>query len=367
MKDLLRHLILSLFFGGLLLSPPPAFAASSPAPSLWAHMAPHPDYPIEWWYMTGYLTTGEKIRQGFQATFFRMTNRSSSSQDKGPWSPREIFGFHGAVSDLDRKTFLSTERERRGFSRSVLAQKDPFSVRIGRNRLDLPKSSATLALIFRVGNQSFNLNLTPLSPPVWHAARKKFFTGPSPKDWAYYYSYPLVMITGTVTTVDADGAQKTRTVHGQCWFDHEWMIHSMAKDQIGWIWVWAWNKKNTRGLMLYQMLDRGVRLSPFHRATVLERREGDLLVTRTRNVRLLGGKNGRCLDLSRIAFLVGDNTVVRIHPEIDRQLLTGAVSYWEGAARITLGPPSSPESGDGYLEVTGLGTLRDKALCRDKH
>ena len=368
MRECLRRLVLSLFIGGLLLSPLPAFAASSPAPSLWAHLAPHPDYPIEWWYMTGYLTTGEKIHQGFQATFFRMTNQGSSSLGKGPWSPREIFGFHGALSDLDRKTFLSTERERRGFSRSVLAKKNPFSVRIGRNRLDLPKpSSPSLALVFRVGNQSFNLNLTPLSPPVWHAAREKFFTGPSPEDWAYYYSYPLVMITGTVTTVGSDGAQKTRTVHGQCWFDHEWMVHSLAKDQIGWIWVWAWNKNNTRGLMLYQMLDRGVRLSSFHRATVLERRGGDFLVTRTRNVRLLGGKNGRCLDLSRIAFLVGDNTVVRVHPEIDRQLLTGAVSYWEGAAKITLGPTSSPESGDGYLEVTGLGTLRDKALCRDKH
>ncbi|MDA8028830.1 MAG: carotenoid 1,2-hydratase [Nitrospiraceae bacterium] len=368
MRESLRHLILSLFFGGLLLSPLLALANSSPAPSLWAHLDPHPDFPIEWWYMTGYLTTGEKIHQGFQATFFRMTNQGSSSSAGGPWSPREIFGFHGALSDLDRKTFLATERERRGFSRSVLAKKDPFSVRIGRNRLDLPKpSSPSLALVFRVGNQSFNLALTPLSPPVWHAARKKFFTGPSQKDWAFYYSYPLVMITGTVTTVGSDGAQKTRTVHGQCWFDHEWMVHSLAKDQIGWIWVWAWNKKNTRGLMLYQMLDRGVRLSPFHRATVLERKGVDWTVTRTRNVRLLKGKNDRCLDLSRIAFLVGGNTVVRVHPEIDRQLLTGAVSYWEGAARITLGPSSAPESGKGYLEVTGLESLREGSLCRDRH
>ena len=119
--------------------------------------------------------------------------------------------------------------------------------------------------------------------------------------------------------------------------------------------------------MLYQMLDRGVRLSPFHRATVFERKGVDWTVTRTQNVRLLKGKNGRCLDLSRIAFLKGDNTVVRVHPEIDRQLLTGAVSYWEGAARITLGPSSTPESGKGYLEVTGLERLREGSLCRDSH
>lgn len=371
MKGFLTHLLLSLFFGGMLLSPLPALATSPPASSLWAHLAPHPDYPIEWWYMTGYLSTAKKRHFGFQATFFRMTTKIGQApapqKTESPWSPREIFGFHGAVSDLDRKTFVSTERERRGFSRSVLSQKDPFSVRIGRNRLDHPKSSApSLDLVFRVGNQSFNLNLTPLSSPVWHSAQRKFFTGASPEDWAYYYSYPLVTITGSVTTVLPDGTQQTESVHGQCWFDHEWMVHSMAKDQIGWIWVWAWNKTNTRGIMLYQMLDRGAGLSPFHRATVLERRGDVWTVTRTRNVRLLKGKNGRCLDLSRIAFLVGSGTVVRVHPEIERQLLTGAVSYWEGAARITLGPPSSPESGKGYLEVTGLESLRHGSLCRNK-
>lgn len=367
MKGFLTHLLLSLFFGSMLLSPLPASATPPPASSLWAHLAPHPNYPIEWWYMTGYLTTGSKRHQGFQATFFRMTNQDSSSSAGSPWSPREIFGFHGAVSDLDRKTFLSTERERRGFSRSVLAQKDPFSVRIGRNRLDHPKSSAlSLDLVFRVGNQSFNLNLTPLSPPVWHAARKKFFTGPSPEDWAYYYSYPLVTITGSVTTVLSDGTQQTESVHGQCWFDHEWMVHSMAKDQIGWIWVWAWNKTNTRGIMLYQMLDRGARLSPFHRATVLERRGEEWTVERTDTVVFTGTLKDRCLDLNRIAFRVGPDIRLRVRPDIARQQLTGAVSYWEGASKIMLENKGRIENGKGYLEVTGLESLRHRSLCRIK-
>ena len=368
MRESLRHLILSLFFGGLLLSPLLALANSSPAPSLWAHLDPHPDFPIEWWYMTGYLTTGEKIHQGFQATFFRMTNQGSSSSAGGPWSPREIFGFHGSLSDLDRKTFLATERERRGFSRSVLAKKEPFSVRIGRNRLDLPKpSSPSLALVFRVGNQSFNLNLTPLSPPVWHAARKKFFTGPSPKDWAHYYSYPLVMITGTVTTVGSDGAQKTRTVHGQCWFDHEWMVHSLAKDQIGWIWIWGWNKANTRGVMVYQMLNRGATLSPFHRATLLQREGDSWTVARTDNVTFTGRLENRCLDLKRIAFRVGSDLEIKVQPRINRQELSGAVTYWEGTSGIIFERKDLVEKGKGYLEVTGLEDYRDGSLCRKAH
>ena len=342
---------------------------ASPSAGFWEDLLPHGDFPIEWWYMTGFLKTEKGRNLGFQATFFRMKNNEQSPDQqsaRGPWSPHMIFGFHGAVSDLDRKTFVSTERERRGFGRSVATQDHPFSVSIGRNRLDHKDATApTLGLSFRVANQSFDLELTPLSSPVWHAAHKKFFTGPRPVDYAYYYSYPLVTVEGTRTIVHRNGTITHERVHGQCWFDHEWMSQTLAPGQIGWIWLWAWNKENTRGIMLYQMLDQEGKLSPFHRATVLERKGVDWTVTRTRNVRLLTGKNGRCLDLSRIAFLEGDNTVVRVHPEIDRQLLTGAVFYWEGAARITLGPSFAPESGKGYLEVTGLESLREGSLCSE--
>ncbi|MCL5285645.1 MAG: carotenoid 1,2-hydratase [Nitrospirae bacterium] len=365
----LRWILLSL---PLLLGLLPAKLHATPPPSaLWAHLRPHPDIPIEWWYMTGFLSSEKGRHFGFQATFFRMANQSpgfsGSPSSQSPWAPREIFGFHGALSDLDNKTFLSTERERRGFSRSVLAQAPPFSVRIGRNRLDHPAPDAPfLRLVFRVGNQSYDLRLIPQSPPVWHAARRKFFTGPHPTDWAYYYSYPLVTIAGTRTVVRPDGARKTESVHGQCWFDHEWMFHTMNKDQIGWIWVWGWNKENTRGIMLYQMLDRGARLSPFHRATVLERDAGAWRVRRTNGVKLTSGKEGRCLSPGRLEFLVDNALVVRVRPMIEDQLLKGAVTYWEGASRIKIGKTPSLENGKGYLEVTGLGALSQGRLCRQR-
>ena len=349
----------------------PARGSAAEPPALWTHLSPHPDYPVEWWYMTGYLATQSNRHVGFQATFFRMSTKiggkHSEKRAESPWAPRKIFGFHGAVSDIDRKTFLSTERERRGFSRSVFDQKDPFSVRIGRNRLDHRSPDAkALSLVFRVANKSYDLRLAPQSPPIWHAARKKFFTGPGPDDWAYYYSYPLVLITGTVTTVRPDGKTFTEAVHGQCWFDHEWMRSSLAKDQIGWIWVWGWNKDNTRGVMVYQMLNRGATLSPYHRATLLRRKGGSWIVTRTDKVAFTGRLRDRCLALTRVTFQVGAETRISVRPRIDRQELAGAVSYWEGAAGITFEKNGLVENGKGYLEVTGLADYRDRSLCR-KH
>ncbi len=339
-------------------------------PGLWDHLSPHPDYPIEWWYMTGFLTSDSGRHFGFQATFFRTKAKKGPTgameSRKSPWTPRQIFGFHGAVSDLDRKVFRMTERERRNFSRSVLAQKDPFSVRIGRNRLDHPTRQApSLDLFFRVGNQSFALALTPQSPPVWHDEKKKFYTGPNSTDWAYYYSYPLVRITGTRTVVLPNGTAKSEKVHGQCWFDHEWMRQPMTKDQIGWIWIWGWNPSNTQGVMLYQMIDRGVRLSSFHRATLLHRSGDAWTVRRTNAVHLMTGLVGSCLSLNDLTFLVDKKIVVEAHPWMDNQLLTGGVTYWEGASKIKLGDPSLLENGEGYLEVTGLGAWKNGRLCRN--
>ena len=346
---------------------------AAPSPALWDDLLPHGDFPIEWWYMTGFLKTEKGRNLGFQATFFRMKNNEQSpgqQSARGPWAPREIFGFHGAVSDLDRKTFISTERERRGFGRSVATQDHPFSVSIGRNRLDHKDATApTLALSFRVADQSFDLTFTPLSPPVWHAAHKKFFTGPRPIDYAYYYSYPLVKVEGTRTIVHRDGTVTHEHVRGQCWFDHEWMAQTLAPGQIGWIWLWAWNKENTRGIMLYQMLDRGGKLSPFHRATVMKRTNEGISVERTRDVSLDRGMRGGCLELGKIRFLVDHQIKIGVMPKLKGQLLKGAVSYWEGAAGINFGNKFR-EEGKGYLEVTGLDkrmiVLGNMELCQSR-
>ena len=340
-------------------------AASSPG--LWDDLLPHGDFPIEWWYMTGFLKTEKGRNLGFQATFFRMKNNEHSSDQqsaRGPWSPHEIFGFHGAVSDLDRKTFVSTERERRGFGRSVGTEDHPFSVSIGRNRLDHKDASApTLGLSFRVANQSFDLELTPLTPPVWHAAHKKFFTGPRPVDYAYYYSYPLVKVEGTRTIVHRNGTITHERVHGQCWFDHEWMAQSLAPGQIGWVWLWAWNKENTRGVMLYQMLDQGGKLSPFHRATIIKRNHNILEIKRVKNIDKIRGLSKGCISLKRIEIFVDESFKLKINPLIINQKLSGGITYWEGASSMFITEGKNHYQSSGYLEITGISNLKQGDLC----
>ena len=364
-----RHSFLAIFFVILSWG---AFAPdihAAPAPGLWDDLLPHGDFPIEWWYMTGFLRTEKGRNLGFQATFFCMKNNEQfpgHQSARGPWAPREIFGFHGAVSDLDRKTFVSTERERRGFRRSVATQDHPFSVSIGRNRLDHKDATApTLGLSFRVADQSFDLTLTPLSPPVWHAAHKKFFTGPRPIDYAYYYSYPLVKVEGTRTIVHRDGTATHERVRGQCWFDHEWMAQTLAPGQIGWIWLWAWNKENTRGIMLYQMLDRGGKLSPFHRATVITKTHNIFKIKRIKKIYKTRGLSKGCINLKRIEVFVNESFKLKINPLIINQKLSGGITYWEGASSILIAEGKKTYQSSGYLEITGISNLKQGELCAD--
>ena len=147
------------------------------------------------------------------------------------------------------------------------------------------------------------------------------------------------------------------------------MSQTLAPGQIGWVWLWAWNKENTRGVMLYQMLDQGGKLSAFHRATVMKQTKEGISVDRTRDVSLVRGMHGGCLELRKIRFLVDHKVKIFVKPKLKDQLLKGAVRYWEGAAQINFGKETGRD-GKGYLEVTGMNkrkkSLANMELCQSK-
>src|SRR4051794_7906542 len=51
----------------------------------------HPDFKIEWWYVTGHLFGEQGQRFGFQATFFRQAGPLSTNQ---PAPNSVLFGNH---------------------------------------------------------------------------------------------------------------------------------------------------------------------------------------------------------------------------------------------------------------------------------
>ncbi|MEY4484051.1 MAG: hypothetical protein RL693_1503, partial [Verrucomicrobiota bacterium] len=71
----------------------------------------HPDFKIEWWYVTGHLFAEDGRRFGFQATFFRQANKSEGAETETPlFQQRQLHLAHMALLDAKTGRFLHEER-----------------------------------------------------------------------------------------------------------------------------------------------------------------------------------------------------------------------------------------------------------------
>ena len=58
----------------------------------------HPEYAIEWWYITGWLTTPDQKPLGFQITFFR-SSTTHDADNPSRFAPKQLIIAHAALSD----------------------------------------------------------------------------------------------------------------------------------------------------------------------------------------------------------------------------------------------------------------------------
>ena len=94
----------------------------------------------------------------------------------------------------------------------------------------------------------------------------------------------------------------------------------------------------------------------------MKRTKEGISVDRTRDVSLVRGMHGGCLELKKIRFLVDHKMKIVVKPKLKDQLLKGAVRYWEGAAQINFGKEAGRD-GKGYLEVTGISGKTAYTRC----
>src|SRR5882724_2131628 len=58
----------------------------------------HPQFRTEWWYVTGWLTTGQGEPLGFQITFFR-SKPDIDENNPSSFAPHHLLIAHCAISD----------------------------------------------------------------------------------------------------------------------------------------------------------------------------------------------------------------------------------------------------------------------------
>ena len=189
-----------------------------------ADHGPHPDFRIEWWYMTANVTAPDGKAYGLQWTLFRS---ALAPTEKAGWASPQLWMGHAAITTPT--AHFVTERLARGGIGQAGVRAAPFSAWIddwameGQNFEQLRlKASGT--------NFAYDVGLTATGPLVLHGENGysvKSATGQA----SHYYSQPFFKLAGTLSLPEGKIA-----VTGTAWLDREWSSQLLAADQTGWDW-----------------------------------------------------------------------------------------------------------------------------------
>lgn len=208
---------------------------------------PHPEFRIEWWYVTANLIDTGGTAHGAQWTLFRQATKPGVQQEG--WANQQVWMGHAAVTRAD--THRTSETFARGGVGQAGAEADPFLAWIDAWEMrGLSPASANnmapLELKASAADFSYALRLDADRPLLLQG--EAGYSRKSLREQAsYYYSQPNFTVTGSLTIDD-----KPVNVTGQAWLDREWSSQPLAADQSGWDWL-SLHFKDGEKLMLYRM------------------------------------------------------------------------------------------------------------------
>jgi predicted secreted hydrolase len=282
----------------------------------------HPEYRIEWWYVTGWLDAAGGPA-GFQITFFR-ARPEESSDNPSRFNPRQILFAHAALSDPKRGRLFHDQRAARAGLTLAHAELDRTGVWIDDWRLELHGREYRASIKAREFEFDFTLFADQLVLQGDGGYSRK---GHRSHEASYYYSRPHLHVVGKLNG---------RDVEGKAWLDHEWSSAYLAPEAAGWDWCGI-NLDGGRSLTAFQMRGKnggvhyalpGVSFKP-------------LRIWKSPRTGVAYPVEMQVNDL-HLKPLMDDQ-------ELDSRASTGTI-YWEGAVRAYRG---ANEVGRGYLELTG--------------
>lgn len=302
---------------------------------------PHPDYRIEWWYLTATLQDADGTEYGVQWTLFRTALTPETSSD---WTSPQLFMGHAGLTTPD--AHFSAERLSRGGIGQADVTTMPFRAFIDDWTMTSTATTGdaldALTLTARGTNFAYDLNLTANGPLIFHGAGG-YSVKSAQGQASYYYSQPFYEVTGALTLPDGP-----IQVTGTAWLDREWSSQPLSDDQTGWDWFSLQLPDGAR-LMAFALRDGTD--TPFTSATYIEadgatQPYGDGAITLTPLATTEVGT--RTIPTQwRLQFpdRAIDITTTPVNPQ---SWMDTSFPYWEGP--ITF---SGSHTGRGYLEMTG--------------
>jgi predicted secreted hydrolase len=307
----------------------------------------HPDFRIEWWYVTGWLKDDTGKLSGFQVTFFR-TRPTDTGANPSRFAPAQLIIAHAALADPQRERLLHEERA----ARAVLGLAGAAELRTDVVLRDWRLARGDTGLRATIPGRELGLDLTfaETTAPLLHGESGFSRKGPGALSASWYYTLPHLRVSGSVRTKDG-----TARVTGSAWLDHEWSSAPLEEPASGWDWIGI-NLDDGGALMVYRI--RSATRANYWSGATLRRPDGSTRIFSAQQVAwipLREWRSSRTGASYPVAWNVRvDELVLQIEPlmddqELDARLTTGTV-YWEGAVTLQL---ERREIGRGYLEMTG--------------
>lgn len=299
---------------------------------------PHPDFRIEWWYLTANLEAADGTEYGVQWTLFR--SALAPGEAEGWSSPQIWMGHAGLTSETQH---FSAERLARGGIGQAGVTAAPFEAWIDDWSMRGDRGLQQLALSAQGDGFSYQLVAKAEGDLVLQG--QNGYSVKSPDGQAsYYYSQPEYRIKGTVTLPSGPVA-----VSGDGWLDREWSSQPLSEDQSGWDWF---SLRFDTGDKLMGFVLRGAngaedfRSGTWISATgeVTPLMPGAFLAQPIAQAKVAG----REVPIKWGIRLPGRDVFVVVEALNPQSWMDVAFAYWEGPVTV-----SGSHTGKGYLEMTG--------------
>jgi predicted secreted hydrolase len=336
-------------------SPPPAgFAGLGGQAGDFAQVSPgkvfqfpadhgaHPDFRIEWWYLTANLEDDQGQRFGVQWTLFRSA-LAPGSREPG-WGNRNLWIGHAGLTS--KTGHYSAQTLARGGIGQAGVDVTPFNAWIDdwhlRSQPGAEHALAAMSVQARGPQFAYQLALTSTRPLVLQGEQgysRKSDAGQA----SYYYSQPFFTAAGQL---QIEG--KHYQVKGRAWLDREWSSQPLAADQSGWDWF-SLHLDDGQQLMVFRLRGAGGQhflsgnwIDSQGRSTPLA--PGSISLRPLQDTTVAGRQipTRWAIDIPSHALHV---ETTALNP---KAWMAVGTPYWEGP--VTL---AGSHGGEGYLEMTG--------------
>lgn len=297
----------------------------------------HPDFRIEWWYVTANLKGDDGTEYGIQWTLFRS---ALAPYDVQGWDSPQVWLAHAALTTPD--AHFVEERRARGGIGIAGAGGTPFRAALDEWSLNSSDDGIdTVTLTANGENFGYNLQLDADGPLIFHG-RGGYSVKSASGQASYYYSQPFYEVTGTLSLPQGDVS-----VTGNAWLDREWSSQPLASDQRGWDWVSLHFDDDTR-LMGFQLRDSA---AGYTSATWIAP-DGSTQAYADGGLQMVSVAQSAVAERTipttwRVTLPDKgiDVTITALNP---LSWMATSFPYWEGPVNI-----SGTHTGRGYLEMTG--------------